>query len=432
MEGRMLTCRRAAAKLFLSFFLCLPQIVSADDPTDEEVFESAKEKGKLVAEDYMSRNILPTSSGFNYFDACSYYGACLHSRACGDTAYYRTVYNKYRNNKPGYISTGDVDKNSCGLIALHLFNFENDSSLLTLGKAPADVVVQATYAQKTINTSSVYVRTAIDDTYMVGSLMVQTYRATLDTSYLDFCADYILHYMEKLQQEATGLYWHKHDSKNYWGRGNGWGAAATTELLQELPQTHPKYEDVLEGYRKQMAGLLAEQQESGLWMQLIGSTDSKNWIETSGSAMFLFAMFTGLKNGWLDMGTYLEPAKKGWMKLVEYLQGSKLTSVAAGFWPTTGTASDYLNASRGQPGDSHGTAAFLWAATAAVELLKPTSVATPFVVRQSEPHINPVPAANVQFDLMGRAATVGARGRAAGITIMKTGELRITTRNQVQ
>jgi rhamnogalacturonyl hydrolase YesR len=196
--------------------------------------------------------------------------------------------------------------------------------------------------------------------------MVQAYRATNDTSYLDFFADYLLTYMSKLQQ-SNGLYWHKLDSKNFWGRGNGWGAASSTELLQVLPTTHKKYAAVLEGYKKQMTGLLAVQKASGIWMQLLDSKDSKNWEETSGTAMFLFAIFTGLKNKWLDEATFLEPATKGWTALTGYLQGAKLTNVAAGFWPSTGGASDYLNASRGQPGDSHGTAAFLWAATAVIQ-----------------------------------------------------------------
>jgi rhamnogalacturonyl hydrolase YesR len=335
-------------------------VMAASDP----ISANAKEKGKLVANDYMSGNRQPNSSSFNYFDACSYYGICMLSMAINDSSLYKSVYTRYKNNKPSSIPTGDVDKNSCGLLPLYLFKLSKDSTLLKLGIAAADNSLQ----------KNGYPRTAIDDTYMTGSLMVQAYRATGDMKYLDFFAEYLITYMGKLQQ-ANGLYWHKLDSKNFWGRGNGWGAASATELLMELPKTHTKYAAVLDGYRKQMTGLLNVQKESGMWMQLLDSKDSKNWEETSGTAMFLFAIFTGLKNGWLDKETFLEPAKKGWTALTGYLQGGKLTRVAAGFWPTTGTAADYLNASIGGPGDSHGTAAFLWAATAAVEYFsEPVSI----------------------------------------------------------
>jgi rhamnogalacturonyl hydrolase YesR len=341
-------------KFILLYLLVLSTGVTVTMAADDQILTSAKEKGKLVANDYMSRNILPSSSSFNYFDACSYYGICLLGGAIKDSSFYKSVYTRYKSNKPSSIPTGDVDKNSSGLLPLYLFKLTNDSSMLKLGKAAADNSLQ----------NKGYPRTAIDDTYMTGSLMVQAYRATGEMKYLDFFADYLLTYNEKLQQSG-GLYWHKLDSKNFWGRGNGWGAAGATELLMELPATHTKFASVLEGYRKQMSGLLSVQKGNGIWMQLLDSKDPKNWEETSGTAMFLFAIFTGLKYGWLDSNTFLEPAKKGWTALLGHLQGSKLADVAAGFWPSTGTAADYLNASRGQPGDSHGTAAFLWAATAA-------------------------------------------------------------------
>ncbi|HEX2955397.1 MAG TPA: glycoside hydrolase family 88 protein, partial [Chitinispirillaceae bacterium] len=315
---------------------------------------NAKDKGKAVSNDYNSRNILPNSSSFNYFDACSYYGMCILGDAIGDSSFYKSVFSRYKNNKPSSIPTGDVDKNSCGILPIYLFTVSKDSSLLKLGKAAADNSLE----------KNGYPRTAIDDTYMTGALMVQAYRATGELKYLDFFAGYLLTYMGKLQQ-PNGLYWHKLDSRHFWGRGNGWGAASSTELLMVLPKTHAKYDSVLAGYKKQMKGLIDVQKTSGIWMQLLDSKDTKNWEETSGTAMFLFAIFTGLRYGWLDSTTYLEPVKKGWAALMGYLPDAKLRNVAAGFWPSTGTANDYLNASRGQPGDSHGTAAFLWAATAA-------------------------------------------------------------------
>jgi unsaturated rhamnogalacturonyl hydrolase len=368
--------------------------ISAATPTADEMLTSAKEKGKLVAADYMSRNILPNASSFNYFEACSYYGVCIYGEAIKDTSYFKSVYTRYKSNKPASIPTGDVDKNSSGLLPLYLSKLSNDSTLLKLGKASADNSLQ----------NKGYSRTAIDDTYMTGALMIQAYRATGDIKYLDFFAGYLLTDLDTLQQ-SNGLYWHKLDSKNFWGRGNGWGAASATELLLELPKTHPKYAAVLEKYKKQMTGLLAVQKDNGIWMQLLDSKDTKNWEETSGTAMFLFAIFTGMRNNWLDQGTFLEPAKKGWTALVGYLQGAKLTNVAAGFWPSTGTASDYLNASRGQPGDSHGTAAFLWAAAAVIHYFAdPVSVDnrnTFHRLQAISPNVNLLNA-NTFFDLRGR------------------------------
>ncbi len=199
---------------------------------------------------------------------------------------------------------------------------------------------------------------------MTGSLMVQAYRATDSVKYLDFCADYVLYYMEKLQQE-NGLYNHRDGGPHRWGRGNGWGASSTTELMQVLPEDHPKYAEVLEGYRKQMTGLIGVQKENGMWMQLLDSRNSANWEETSCMGMFLFAIFTGLRNGWLDVETFLEPAKKGWMAVTKHINNGRLQNIAQGMWGGA-NESDYLNVNHNHAGDAHGTAGVLWAATAII------------------------------------------------------------------
>jgi rhamnogalacturonyl hydrolase YesR len=51
---------------------------------------------------------------------------------------------------------------------------------------------------------------------MTGSLMIQAYRATNDTKYLDFCVNYLTSYMNNLQQ-ANGLYWHHKDISKQFG-----------------------------------------------------------------------------------------------------------------------------------------------------------------------------------------------------------------------
>ena len=57
-----------------------------------------------------------------------------------------------------------------------------------------------------------------------------------------------------------------------------------------------------------MAALLKYQGKDGMWRQLIDHDDA--WPESSSSAMFTFAMITGVKNGWLDAATYGPAARK--------------------------------------------------------------------------------------------------------------------------
>ncbi len=372
-------------------------------PANSEVFASAKDVGKSVANYWVNKSGKSITSDY-YADACSFYASIRFGEVSGDSSYYATIYKGYKN-RTAAIPTGDVDKNSAGLLPLYLFTKSGDSALLKLGKRAADASVSA----------GGYKRDAIDDTYMTGSLMIQAYRATGDKKYLDFCADYIVYYMGKLLQESTGLYWHRLDSKNYWSRGNGWGAASTTELLLELPASHAKYADVLAGFKKQMNGLLKVQQDNGMWMQLLDSKASNNWVETSGSAMFLFAMFTGMKNGWIDSTTFLEPAKKGWNALVGYVKDGKLSNICTGFWGD-GTAGSYLAAAHNETGNAHGTCGILWAAAAAINLFKPPVAADPYgtrdriTMKQPGSHPSAMTAGGTVFDLMGRSipGTVGS------------------------
>lgn len=335
---------------------------SQEIPDNEEVLESAVSTGKLVA-GYWINNSHASVHSNHYADGCSYYGACLFGDALNDSSYYKTVYERYTAHIPYRIPKGNVDSNAIGILPLHLYLHSQNRDLLDLGISAAEDAIN----------HGGYKRNAIDDTYMTGSLMVQAYRATQDSKYIDFCVDYMLHYMGRLQQ-SNGLYHHRDGGPHCWGRGNGWGAASTTELIQVIPENHPKYNDIIEGYRNHMKGLIDVQKNNGMWMQLLDSKNPANWEETSCMGMFLFAMFTGLRMGLLDEETFLDPAKKGWKAVLNHISSDgRLRDIAVGMWGGQ-NESDYLNVNHNDAGNAHGTAGFLWAATAAIKYFKTTNI----------------------------------------------------------
>jgi unsaturated rhamnogalacturonyl hydrolase len=167
-------------------------------------------------------------------------------------------------------------------------------------------------------------------------------------------------YLDKLQQ-PNGLFYHAPDAPFFWGRGNGWVAAGMAELLRSLPKGHPKRARIMAGYRAMMKSLLELQGKDGLWRQLLDHPEA--WSETSCTGMFAFAMITGVKNGWLDKGTYGQAARKGWLGLISYLDANgDVRNVCEG----TGKNND-LNFSLHRAritGDLHGQAPILWCASA--------------------------------------------------------------------
>lgn len=384
--------------------LTLLFVANAASPTNEEVKSSAIAKGKLAANYWVKNSGINPSTTNYYADICSFYGACLLGDALNDSTYYKDINSRYTRTQA--ISTANIDENSCGILPLHLYLHNKKDQQLKLGIAAADASIQ----------KKGYPRNAIDDTYMTGSLHIQAYKASKDKKYLDFFADYMITYQKNLQQ-SNGLYWHHKDlSHQFWGRGNGWGAASAAELIRVLPENHPQYNDFISNYKKHMKGLLDAQMESGMWPQLLLSTDSRNWQESSGTAMFVFALFTGLELGILDNDTYLEPAKKGWMALKEYLDASgKLTNIAAGFWPKVGDANEYLTASKAAAGNSHGTAGLIWAATAIVNYYNHLAAVSVKPLQENAAKITLYSSHSVRyFDLNGRTIPAFPRSVSKG------------------
>jgi unsaturated rhamnogalacturonyl hydrolase len=200
----------------------------------------------------------------------------------------------------------------------------------------------------------------VDDMYMLVMLQLEAYRATGDRKYLDRDAKEMVSYLDRLQQ-PNGLFFHAPDVKYFWGRGDGWFAAGMAEMLRTLPADHPDRPRILAGYKLMMAALLKYQGPDGMWRELIDHPEA--WPESSSSAMFSFALITGVKHGWLDAATYAPAARRGWIAVVGYVdQNHDVTQVCTG----TGKLDSmqyYLDRKR-ETGNLHGQAPVIWAATA--------------------------------------------------------------------
>ena len=135
-------------------------------------------------------------------------------------------------------------------------------------------------------------------------------------------------------------------------------------MLSELPQDHPRYPAVREGYTKMMAALLSHQADSGMWRQLIDYPDS--WEESSSTAMFGYAFRAGVQRGLLTDPAYTEAYEKAWAALAARIgRDGRLPGVCVG----TGQSQDaeYYLTRPSVAGDLHGQAPMLWFAAALLE-----------------------------------------------------------------
>jgi unsaturated rhamnogalacturonyl hydrolase len=259
-----------------------------------------------------------------------------------------------------------VDNNVFGSLPLELYMKTKLEKYLNLGMEYANTQwilpenakpAEKAWADKGYSWQT---RIWIDDMFMITAVQAQAYRATKDSKYIDRAAREMVLYLDTIQLE-NGLFYHSPDAHFAWARGNGWMAAGMAEILRILPKDNPNRERIMEGYHKMMAALLKYQEEDGMWRQIIDDTEA--WKETSGTAMFTYAMITGVKNGWLDKREYGTAARKGWLALISYINtDDELTEVCEG----TNIKNDrehYMTRKR-IVGDLHGQAPLLWCATA--------------------------------------------------------------------
>ncbi len=107
---------------------------------------------------------------------------------------------------------------------------------------------------------------------------------------------------------TTGL------SREVWSEGLGWYSLVVVEALGRLPADYPGRAEVLDIYERLAAGLKrAQDPVSGGWYFIVNKPGrSDNWIDTSGSAMFTYALERGIELGLLDGKAYAPVVAAGY------------------------------------------------------------------------------------------------------------------------
>lgn len=154
---------------------------------------------------------------------------------------------------------------------------------------------------------------------------------------------------------------------------------AFVELLNELPENHPRRPVVMQLFKSHVDALVRMQSGSGLWHQLLDRNDS--FLETSASAMFTFSIAHAINKGWLDATAYGPVAIQGWKAVsAKVNEKGQVEGTSAG----TSVAFDaafYYNRPVGT--GPHGYGSVLLAGAAMYQLLKTKNFeGTPVILRK--------------------------------------------------
>jgi len=211
--------------------------------------------------------------------------------------------------------------------------------------------------------------------------------------------DQVVHEFEvtrdMLRDPATGLYFHAWDesksmnwadpatgrSKFFWSRGIGWLSMALLDVLDHIPETSTELRQPLLSMIPELADALLRFQDpaSGVWWQITDKAGERgNYLESSGSSMFVYFLAKAQNKGYLSGPQYRDATIKGYQGLLnEFVlvhpdQSISLTKMVqvAGLGAGRDGSYHYYMSEPIYRNDSKGSAAFIMAGVQVSKLLK--------------------------------------------------------------
>lgn len=157
-----------------------------------------------------------------------------------------------------------------------------------------------------------------DDLYMATSFLREKFIESGERKYLEECFNQFLRYKDYLYIPSQKLFSHVYDFRRGkatqvpWGRGNGWALYSLCDVLAVAPNAP---HELFELFESLCEGVLALQSDDGRWRQVL--SDSETYLETSCSAMFIYAFLKGIRHSLLPKDGYASAALRAWKSLKE-------------------------------------------------------------------------------------------------------------------
>jgi unsaturated rhamnogalacturonyl hydrolase len=173
----------------------------------------------------------------------------------------------------------------------------------------------------------------LDGLYMASPFLAQYAGLFGEPALFDDVANQILLMDRHSYDPATGLFWHAWDesqsqswadpktgfSPNFWSRAIGWYGMAMVDTLDFFPVDRPQIDEIVNVLKRLADGVVKWQDpKSGVWWQLTALGDQQdNYLEASGSAMFVYTLAKGVNKGYLPREKYLPAILKGYEGLLK-------------------------------------------------------------------------------------------------------------------
>jgi rhamnogalacturonyl hydrolase YesR len=137
-----------------------------------------------------------------------------------------------------------------------------------------------------------------------------------------------------LYSEADSLWWRDSkyvNTKTFWSRGNGWAIMALAKVLDALPATDTRRVEYTRVFKAMAAKLKTIQRSDGFWNVDLGDPNDFGGPETTGTAMFTYAIAWGINHGILASADYRKTVEKAYQGMWKTaLQSSGLLGFCQG------------------------------------------------------------------------------------------------------
>lgn len=98
----------------------------------------------------------------------------------------------------------------------------------------------------------------------------------------------------------------------------GWYVMALVDVLDFVPKDHPRRKELIDILNRISTAIIQFQDEkSGVWWQVTDKAGKeKNYLESSGTAMFVFALAKGIRMNYLPAG-FNNPLQKAYNGMIK-------------------------------------------------------------------------------------------------------------------
>lgn len=285
-----------------------------------------------------------TSKGWEYSNAIILQGMEKVYGCTNDVNYlnYIKTYVDTYVNSSGVISgvtINSLDRTHPGISSLFLYEKTGNTKYKTAATTLRNMYVgpSATYPKTALggifwhkNNGSYNDIVMLDGIYMLHPFLAKYGRLFNDNAAIDTAVNQTLYVYNQLYNSANHLIRHAWNptktqtwanattgnSSEVWSRAMGWFAMALIDELKYVPSSHPKRGQLITALSNLAIGMQTYQDATtGLWYQVVDKGGSAgNYLETSGSAMFVYTLKTAVDSGWIN-SSYLAVAQKGWTGL---------------------------------------------------------------------------------------------------------------------